>query len=558
MLTEFAEDLKDIVAAAAAPLFSDAAPMPPVEVEVPAVRANGDFACNLALKSARVLRSSPMEIAERLLPAIREATARRGAADRFQRIEAVPPGFINFHLAPPALHAFLEEILSRAETYGRSRTGEGRRVQIEFVSANPTGPLSVAHARQAAVGDALANILAWTGSDVVREYYVNDEGNQIDILGRSLRARALEAVGESEPFPEEGYRGEYIRSLGRGFLDERGLRDPDSIRAVPPAEWSRYGVARLLEEIRRDLEDFGVRFDVWTRQSLVATRERIEALLEDFRLRGRVFERDGALWFRSTEFGDDKDRVVRKRDGGYTYFTPDIVYHKDKFERGFTQVVDIWGPDHHGYIPRLKAAVQALGYGPERLAVLIVQLATIYRDGRPVSMSTRRGRYISLREVLDEVGRDAARFFFFMRRISAHLDFDLELAKKETPENPVYYIQYAHARIHSILRRAAEAGIGPRRTGLRELREEGDLELIRKAAAFPGILRLCAAEMDPFALANYLLETAIAFHRFYDGHRVVDPSRPDLSAERLALIDAVRLVLANGLGILGVSAPEKM
>jgi len=426
------------------------------------------------------------------------------------------------------------------------------------VSANPTGPLTVAHGRQAAIGDTLVNILQAVGFDAKREYYVNDEGNQINILGRSIKARAQQILGQDIPLFEDAYQGEYIRLMAQVFMEQGRIKTLEDLEKQPEAAFRQFGVAYLMDLITKDLEDFGVHFDTWSYQSRIANGTAIEKLLADFRAKEFVYDSEGAWWFKSTLWGDDKDRVVRKSDGQYTYLTPDIVYHQDKFARGFERIVNILGPDHHGYIPRIKAAAAALGHSVDDLDILIVQLATIYRDGKEVSMSTRRGEFISLREVMDEVGRDAARFFFLMRQASAHLEFDLELAKKQSAENPVYYIQYAHARIHSIIRKAHdELQWQPKIQDLKNLAQPEEMDLMRKIGLYPDILIACANTLEPFGLVRYLQEVASTFHKFYDSCRVLDENK-EISVERLALIDAARVVLGNGLKLLGVSAPQKM
>jgi len=376
-------------------------------------------------------------------------------------------------------------------------------------------------------------------------------------LGRSIALRAREILGEKIEFPEEGYQGEYIKDIARHFMDEHKVKDLQDLDKLEASVFSQYGVDYLMDIIRKELTDFNVCFDVWSHQSRIATQKSIDDVLGFLQKKGFLYEKEGALWFQSTKLGDDKDRVVRKSDGSYTYLTPDIAYHKDKFDRGFQKVINIWGPDHHGYIPRLTASVQALGQDASALEVLIVQLATLYRDGKPLSMSTRKGQYISLREVIDEVGVDAARFFFLMRHIKAHLEFDLELAKKETSENPVYYVQYAHARINSILKKAEESSLVASKAAWEELKEAEELDLIRRIAFFPNVLLTCAGVRDPFALGSYMQELATAFHRFYDRHQIIG-SGSSLAAARLGLILAAKTVLANGLKLLGVTAPEKM
>jgi arginyl-tRNA synthetase len=532
--------------------------LPSIVVEVPADKNHGEFTCNIAMQLSRILKKNPVEIADHIVKALETTLSAHPLRSKIKKIEVKKPGFINFYFSHEALYDILYRIFEEGSRFGSSNFGQGRKTLVEFVSANPTGPLTVAHGRQAAVGDCLVNILNAAGYKASREYYINDEGNQINILGRSIKARAQEILGEAITFPEDGYQGEYIRDMARIFLDQQKTKALAELKKLDDAAFRKFGVDYLMAVIHRDLEDFGVKFDIWTSQAKVATNDQIEKVLAFLRDKGFIYENEGAKWFKSTAFGDDKDRVVQKSDGAYTYLTPDIVYHKNKFERGFDWIIDFLGPDHHGYIPRIKAAAGALGRNPDDIHVEIIQLATIYRDGKPVSMSTRRGEFITLREVIDEVGKDAGRFFFLMRQTSAHLDFDLELAKKAAPENPVYYIQYAHARINSIIRKAKEdTELKPKHSGLKLIGEQEEVELIRKLSHFSDILITCAKQTDPFSLVRYLQELAAAFHKFYDCHRVIDENK-DLSTERLALIDATRIVLANGLTLLGISAPEKM
>lgn len=560
MLIILQHQLKELIRKTLSENFFPESDPPGIELEVPNIRDHGDFATNVAMRSAKLLRRPPLQIAHDFCPLIQEALRESDLGGLIERVQVAPPGFLNFHLSRQAVYEVLYDVFARGDRYGSSEIGRQKRVQIEFVSANPTGPLTIAHARQAVVGDVLANILNFCGFTALREYYVNDGGNQIVMLGRSIELRAHELLGQTVEFPQDCYQGDYIRDMAARFIEERRIQSVEDLDQMPnrDGELKSFGATYLLNVIQDELRDFGVNFDIWSYESQIAHQQAIEAVLSELDEKGLLYENDGALWFRSTDFGDDKDRVVRKSDGTYTYLTPDIAYHKNKYERGFDKVYNIWGPDHHGYIPRIKAAVQALGHNVEDLEVLIVQLASITRDGKPVSMSTRKGEFISLREVLTEVGRDAARFFFLMRSISAHLDFDLDLAKKETPENPVYYIQYAHARIFSIVDKARENGLSEKTGGLSRLQEPEEMDLIKKIGLFQEIVEQCAGQMEPFPLLNYLQELAMSFHRFYDRHRVVDLSDKDLSSERLALIDAARIVLANGLRLLGVATPQKM
>jgi len=559
MLNTLQMQLREFIANGVVAFYPSGLTVPVVEVEVPKDRQHGEFSSNIALKSAKILKRPPIDIAAQIVVILQNTLSGHPLASKIERIEVKPPGFINFYLSQAAVQDILWDIFHKRERYGSAKIGQGQRIQLEFVSANPTGPLSVAHARQAAVGDALGNILSFLGFEVVKEYYVNDEGNQINLLAESVRLQAQKLLSGREITESLPYQGDYIEDIARECLEKKGIQDNQALQQASERGVIReFAVNRLIEIIRRELDDFGVRFDVWSYQSHVASIPQVEQVLEDLVTAGHVYQKEGALWFRSTRFGDDKDRVVRKSDGSFTYLAPDIVYHKNKYERGFQQIINIWGPDHHGYIPRLRAAVQALGYSGESLQVLIVQLATIFRDGQPVSMSTRKGQYIQLREVMDEVGGDVARFFFLLRHLNAHLDFDLELAKKESAENPVYYIQYAHARIHSIFKKAQETRIKPAEENFELLQEKAETSLIKLLGHFSHVLQVCHQELDPYALLVYLMQVATDFHRFYDCHRVIDPAQPKLSAQRLGLIEAVRIVLANGLGMLGISQPQRM
>jgi len=557
MLLKLQDQLKRTIEGSLAKFF-EAGAMPVFEVEVPAEKSHGEFSSNIALKSAKILRKKPADIAAEFRAVLLEDLTKEGIADKIERIEVLNPGFINFYISRSAVYEILVQALTEKDQFGKSDHGKGKKIDIEFVSANPTGPLSVAHARQAAVGDALANIFNFTGFQATKEYYVNDEGNQINILGKSVHLRALELLGDKEEFPEDCYQGKYIYDMAQKFIDQRKITSAGDLKSLLASEVRQFAVDYLLDVIKAELKDFGVHFDVWSHQSKIAGDEQIKKVLADLQKAGHIYEHEGALWFKTTQYGDDKDRVVKKGDGSFTYFMPDIVYHADKFRRGFDKVYNILGPDHHGYIPRLTAAVEALGKPRAAIQVLIVQLATIFRDGQPVKMSTRGGQYITLREVIEEVGVDASRFFFLMRLIDAPLEFDLDLAKKETSENPVYYIQYGHARIFSIVDKASESKLFAKAEGFKLLVEPEEMDLVKKIGRFPMTLLICTRQADCFALVNYLMELAAGFHKFYDKHLVVDPKNPELSAERLALIDATRITIANGLKLLGISAPRKM
>ncbi|MCM8812896.1 MAG: arginine--tRNA ligase [Candidatus Omnitrophica bacterium] len=534
----------------------------PLYLERPKEKKFGDWALNIAMKLAKDARKPPLPLAEHLAARLREALAAAGAAPAIASVEVKPPGFINIFLAPEAFADILSGVRSGQADYGRSTIGQGRRTLLEFVSANPTGPLSIAHARQAAVGDALANIMEFAGFRVDREYYINDDGNQIRNLGLTLQARYAQACGRTDAaVPADGYKGEYMQGLARELREQElagAVRVPAGADALP--FFMDYAAARILAIIREELRDFGVRFDHWISQKHEITAARIDEVFAALRGAGYVYEQDGAVWFRSTAWGDDKDRVLIKRDGSYTYITPDIAYHRFKFSRGYEKLIDILGPDHHGYINRLKAAVAALGYDQESLSVIIIQLATLFRGGAPVVMSTRAGEYVTLRELIEEVGKDVARFFFLMRRSDSLLEFDLELAKKQSQENPVYYVQYAYARIASIRQICVEQGIpnNPPPADYSLLRQEEELDLIRLLSFFPDVVENCALQLEPQSMSQYLRDLAKQFHVFYDKHRVLDLERNrELSLARLVLTNAVHQVLKTGLQLLGVEIPEK-
>jgi len=517
------------------------------EPELSLASGFGDLSTNIALRLAASAKQPPKAIAENIIRETQKHLQQASFKDHVTQIKVEGAGFINFYLSPQYFYGVLSAITGHKWDYtDRQSAGDGLPVMIEFVSANPTGALSVAHARQAAVGDALANIFLFLGYKAHKEYYLNDEGNQINILGESIRTRLRQLNGEMVDFPENYYQGDYITDMARQIKEEK----------LDIKDFSEYGANAILEVIRQELKDFRVEFDCWYSQKALTKRGDIEKTFAFLREKGFLYEKEGAVWFRSTDFGDDKDRVVIKSDGSYTYLAPDIAYHWSKYQRGFKLLVNLLGPDHHGYISRLKASVSALGYDPDSLNVVIVQLASIFRDGKPVEMSTRKGQYITLREVLDEVGCDASRFFFLMRKTSSHLAFDLETAKKQTPENPVYYVQYAHARISSILRQAGK-DVQPESVDMSFLKEKEELDLIRKLWQFPYVLKVCAKTFDPYMLTVYLQEAAEGFHRFYDRHRVLGQDE-GLTRARLALILAVKVTLATGLKLAGVSTPEQM
>ncbi|MCU0576858.1 MAG: arginine--tRNA ligase [Desulfobacterota bacterium] len=522
-------------------------------VSIPTNKDFGDFSTNVAMIVASKAKKSPKEIAGRIIRSLERRN------DMFEKVEMAGPGFINMTLKPAVWARALSEITDLGKDFGRTAHGAGRKVQVEFVSANPTGPLHIGHGRGAAVGDTLVRILDAAGFDVQAEYYINDIGNQMNNLGLSVLHRYKEIHGREEPFPESGYKGDYIRDIAHELMTihQDGLLSRDHDEAVKICQ--EYAAGSIMQGIREDLRLFNVRFDRFFNESSLYHDHKVAESLDYLRLKVLSYEDDGALWFRTSAFGDEKDRVLRKQDGSLTYFAPDIAYHKDKLDRGFEKIIDIWGADHHGYVPRMKAAIAAMGADKDCFHALLIQLVSLVRDGRPVQMSTRAGEFVTLREIIDEVGKDVARYFFMMRRCDAQLVFDLDLAKKKSDENPVYYIQYAHARICSIIRNAADQGISPSLNGtdLQLLASGDDLALIKILASCPDIVAAAATELEPHRIAFYLLDVATAFHRFYNRNRVISDD-PALTRARLVLVDAVRQVIANTLALMGIDAPESM
>jgi arginyl-tRNA synthetase len=531
---------------------------PAITLERPKVREFGDFSSNAALILGKKTGRPPLEVARAIEKALRRNLARSRLLKKIDKIEIKGPGFINFFLSKNCLYEILSEITKKKDNFGRLKLGKGKNVHMEFVSANPTGPLNVAHARQAAFGDTLANLLQFSGHRVFREYYLNDEGVQIDLLGESLRASYLKLLGLPAEFPVSGYRGRSIEELAEQFLEKYDRKYAES-KQKKTAFFSRFAYTRILKQIKEDLKDFAVSFDCWFSQKSLNKGNRINGALELLKKKGFLYRKEGAWWLATTRFGDDKDRVVIKSDGNLTYIAPDIAYHQTKFKRRFNKMINIWGPDHHGYIARLKAAVSALGYDAKKVSVLIVQLVSLMQAEKVIPMSTRQGQFISLKDIIQAVGRDAARFFFLMRKRDAHLNFDLELAKKQTLENPVYYIQYAHARIVNILkfRKSPKKACCLKEADLLLLKEPEELALIQVLGKFPAVVEYCALGLEPHGITTYLHRLAKSFHHYYEKHRVVTDDS-ELTGARLVLIDAARIVLNNGLRLLAISAPEKM
>jgi arginyl-tRNA synthetase len=555
VLDQVKQTLKEEIAAAALRTgLVDKERLPDVHLEVPKEKSHGDFSTNLAMQLTRIAKQNPRLIAEQIIQQMDMARA------RVARVETAGPGFLNFFMDKSYLYQVIDEIRKKGDRYGSVNLGAGKKVQVEYVSANPTGSLHLGHARGAAVGDALCNLLEFAGYDVTREYYINDAGNQIANLAASIEARYRQALGLDAEMPEDGYYGDDIKQFAKELAEKEG----DRLLSLPDEErfrfFRQYGLSRELDKIRRDLDRFGVRFDVWYSETSLYETGKTEAVLKELRERGMVYESEGAVWLRTTDYGDDKDRVLVKNDGSYTYLTPDIAYHKDKFNRGFDLLINIWGADHHGYVPRMKAAMQCLGYDPDRLIVLITQMVSLYQNGEKVKMSKRTGKAVTMEDLMEEVGVDATRYFFTMRGVDSHLDFDMDLAVSQSNDNPVYYVQYAHARICSIFRQAEEQGI--RLKPLEEVRlsvldKEAEYDLLAKIASFSEEVEIAAQNFAPHRLIRYVYELATMFHSYYKAERVITEN-DEVTQARLWLLQAVSTVVRNVLRLIGVSAPERM
>jgi arginyl-tRNA synthetase len=557
-----------------------------VQVDPTKDKAHGDFATNLAMMLAKPAGVAPRELAAKIIALLPNESV-------ITKVEIAGPGFINFFVDDQAKFAVVDQILQQKAAFGQSTVGQGRSVLIEFVSANPTGPLHVGHGRGAAYGASLSSLMAFAGFDVTKEYYVNDAGRQMDILATSVWLRYLELCGEEFAFPSNGYKGDYIYAIARQLHDAQGetLRKPvfevfanvcadegqeggdkeqhiddliDRAKALLGSDYEtvfNLALKDILTDIEEDLAEFGVTFDNWFSERSLAHTGVVDAALEKLQKADKIYEQNGALWFRSTEYGDEKDRVVVRENGLKTYFASDIAYHFNKLERGYETLIDIWGADHHGYIPRVKAAMQAMDTNPDALEVLLVQFAILYRGGERAQMSTRSGQFVTLRELRDEVGSDAARFFYVARKSEQHMDFDLDLAKSKSNENPVYYIQYAHARICSVLSQLADKGyqldLAQGLANMDKLTTEYETDLATKLAQFPELIGRAALAREPHQVAYYLKDLAHGLHSYYNSEQFIVEDA-ELRNARLALISAVQQVLQNGLAIIGVSAPEKM
>jgi arginyl-tRNA synthetase len=549
---------------------------PGIVLEKPRLAEHGDYACNVALQLAKQLKRAPREIADRLVAAL-------PASPCLEKAEVAGAGFINLFLKPAFKQRIVNRILETGAGYGTGLLGQGKKVLVEFVSANPTGPLHVGHGRGAAYGASLANVLTAAGFDVTREFYVNDAGRQMDILALSTWLRYLELCGEAVPFPAIAYQGEYVRSMAHAIHAEHGARFRRDAGVFTPALAEADEEARLdalidlakrtlsgdydtihgfalkeqLADCRSDLAEFGVAFDGWVSERLLHDSGKVERALRRLEERGHVYEKDGAKWFRSSSYGDEKDRVVRRENGQYTYFASDIAYHLDKFERGFDIAIDVWGADHHGYVARVKGALAALGLNPERLTIALVQFAVLYRGGQRVSMSTRSGEFVTLRKLRSEVGNDAARFFYVLRKADQHLDFDLDLAKSQSNDNPVYYVQYAHARVCSVLEQWGGDVSQLAGADVATLVSEHETALLAHLLEYPDAVENAARDLAPHLIAFYLRELAAGFHSYYNATRLL-VEEESVKRARLALAGAVRQILRNGLALLGVSAPDRM
>jgi arginyl-tRNA synthetase len=529
--------------------------LPVIILETPKDKNHGDLATTVALTMAKTEGKPPRKIAGTILANIQDEEG------IIARSEIAGPGFINFFLKQDRWRKTLFDIDDQAHEYGLKDIGRGEKVQVEFVSANPTGPLHVGHGRGAAVGDALADLLSAVGYDVQREFYINDAGRQVRLLAQSIYTRYQQALGNDVAFPEDGYHGEYIAEVAQEFTKVHG----NKFLKVPldqcSAEFADFGKDAMLADIRTDLEAFGVRFDVWFSERSLLADGSVQRSIEELKERGFAYEQDGALWLKSTAFGDDKDRVIIKKDGEYTYLATDIAYHRNKLARGFTQLVNIWGADHHGYIPRVQAVIQAFGHPKDSLHVLLVQLVSILRHGQPVPMSKRAGTFVTLRDVVQDVGADAARYIFLTRKTDSHLDFDLDIAKEQSRENPVYYVQYAHARISSVFREAESRGLAiPTREAvtidLLDLEEEQNI--IKALAKYPELIEEAALAYEPHRLTFYLQDLAGLLHNYYFKHRIIDAEDSSRTGARLFLMKQVKTVIQSALKILGVTAPERM
>jgi arginyl-tRNA synthetase len=543
-----------IVDAVVAAGLVEATEVPEITLEVPKDKVHGDFATNIAMQLTRIAKQNPRQIAEKVIEHLHKEQAFIAEA------EIAGPGFINLKMDKSYLYPIIGEVVALGDRYGEVNIGQGQKVQVEFVSANPTGSLHLGHARGAAVGDALCNVFDLAGYEVTREYYINDAGNQVMNLAKSIEARYLRALGQEAEMPEDGYFGEDIKHFAAELAEQEG----DRLASMPQDErlafFRTYGLEKELDKIKRDLGRFGVKFDTWFSETSIYESGLIPQVLQTLRENGHVYEEEGATWLRTTPLGDDKERVLIKNDGTFTYLTPDIAYHRNKYQRGYDRMINIWGADHHGYIPRMKAAMAALGFDANKLTVLIAQMVSLFQNGEKVKMSKRTGKAVTMEDLMDEVGVDPIRYFFTMRSMDSHLDFDMDLAVSQSNENPVFYVQYAHARICSIFRQAAEQNVTLlplQQVDLSRLTAEAEFDLLRKLGELPEEIAVAAEQYAPHRLIRYVYELASQFHSYYKAERVITDDAEQTQA-RLALLGALRLTLANVLRLVGVSAPERM
>lgn len=523
-----------------------------IYVETPKNTDNGDFSSNVAMQLTKVLRKNPRVIAEEIISNIEKV-------DYIEKIEIAGPGFINFFVNKSSLGDIIKVVFEKQDKFGENNSGNGEKVLLEYVSANPTGDLHVGHARNGAVADSLVRIMKLSGYDVTREFYVNDAGNQINNLTMSADARYKQALGIDAAMPEDGYNGKDIVKLGQVLAEEYGNSLLEKTEEEYYSFLRTYSVNYQLDKLKKDLTDFRVEFDNFYSETSLYTNGKITETLDELKKSGHIYDLDGATWLKTTELGtgDDKDRVLIKADGSYTYFTPDIAYHKDKFDRGYSKLINLFGADHHGYVPRLKASVAATGYDPKNLEVLIMQLVRLLENGQEVKMSKRTGKSITVRDLIEEVGVDAARYFLAMRSADTHLDFDFTVAKEESSDNPLYYVQYAHARICSILRQVEENSYDINKYNAELLTDEYSIEVLKTLAYFPEVVSQAAKHYEPHRVCNYMQNLAATFHKFYGNNKVVTENK-EQTESYLALISAVKITIKNALNLVGVTAPEKM
>ncbi len=533
---------------------------PNFAIETPKIKEHGDYATNVAMLLAPQEKKPPREIAKHIIKHIPQNSG------IVEKLEVAGPGFINFFISRACWLETFRDISLKGSAYGKSQLGKGTKINVEYVSANPTGPLHIGHGRGAAVGNALASILEAVGYDVSQEYYINDTGNQMELLGKSVYTRYLQLLGKEVAFPPDFYQGEYIEEIAQHILSQHGNQYENTGESETLPFFTSFAIDSILKGIQKDLEDFAIHFDTWFSEKTLHKEKTVDRAIEELKQKDYTYQNEGHLWFKSTLFGDDKDRVVIRNNGVPTYFASDCAYHLNKLERGFEKIINIWGADHHGYIPRIKAVIEAFGKNRDVIEVLLVQFVNLLRDGTPVAMSTRSGTFVTLREVINEVGKDAVKYSFLTRKSDAHLDFDLEVAKKQSDENPVYYVQYAHARICNIIKFAEEQGIPLPQSDdvdLELLTLPEEINLIKQLSSYPELLEGCALSLEPHRITIYLNDLVSNFHRYYhlgklDGKNRVVTEDVELSKSRLWLANTIRIVIKNALTLLGVSAPEKM